>query len=334
MGGVVLETKRARLIELAYAAAVAVTLGLGLHLFWPALKLGLFADDYVALAMLDGHFAAPRGSFDLFDFANGSAVDVVALRRLGSVAWWAPDDFRVSFLRPLSSALWQIDRALFGKAFWAYHAHSFFAWALLVLAAATCYRRMLTPAVAAFATLAFALDESHHFSVLWLSNRGGIYAVAFGVLGLHAHLRYRAGGARAHALLSATAFCAALAFGEWALPMFGYLVAFELLATRDPLRVRVRALLPAGLPALAFLGLRALLGYGARGSGEYVDPAAEPAHFALALAQRVPVFVADMLANIPSGWWDGGSPWRDHILDWAVIPPSIWTRLPSWRVFH
>jgi hypothetical protein len=46
------------------------------------------------------------------------------------------------------------------------------------------------------------------------------------------------------------------------------------------------------------------------------------------------VFVADMLANIPSSWWDGGSPWREQILEWAVIPPAIWTRLPGWRVFH
>ena len=174
-----------------YAAAVAASIALGVWLFWPTLRLGLFADDYTALAMADGRFAAPRGAFDLFDFANGRPADVAALRRLGSIPWWAPPDFRVSFMRPFSSALVHIDRALFGDALWAYHAHSIAAWALLVIATSALYRRLFTRGVAAMATLLFAVDRSQHFPVLWLSNRGGLYASALGVLGLMAHVRFR-----------------------------------------------------------------------------------------------------------------------------------------------
>src|SRR5882672_4336083 len=96
--------KSARRRDPLYAAAVAASIALGTWLFWPTLDVGLFADDYTAAAMADGRFAAPRGAFDLFNFAGGRSTDVAALRRLGSIPWWAPDNFRVSFLRPLSSA--------------------------------------------------------------------------------------------------------------------------------------------------------------------------------------------------------------------------------------
>ncbi len=318
----------------AYAAAIAAVLALGLWLFWPTLRLGLFADDYVAQAMLDGRFAAHRGAFDLFNFADGTSGDIRALQRLGSIPWWAPGDFRVSFLRPLSSALWHLDRALFGRALWAYHAHSLFAWALLAITASAVYRRLFPLGIAALSTLVFALDDSLHFPVLWLSNRGGIYAVMFGALGLLAHLRWRERGRLGYAFASAGLLCIGLLLGEWVLPMFAYLLAFELLGERGPWRGRALALLPSAIPGLAFLIGRAVLGYGARGSGEYVDPGAEPARFALALLQRVPVFFADMVWNVPSGWWDNGTPWRDSILGWALIPPWIWVRLPGWRAFH
>src|SRR5262245_20285001 len=130
MGSCPMRARRpVRLSSFAYAAAIAACLALGTWLFWPTLRAGLFADDFLAVAMVDGQFSAPRAPLDLFDFADGSARDVAGAQRLGSVPWWAPDGFRIAFLRPLSSALWYVDRALFGDAVWAYHAHSIAAWA-------------------------------------------------------------------------------------------------------------------------------------------------------------------------------------------------------------
>jgi hypothetical protein len=325
------------LSSVAYAAAIAGCVALGTWLFWPTLDAGLFADDYVALAMVDGRFSAPRRPLDLFDFANGSASDIAAAQRLGSIPWWAPDGFRIAFLRPLSSALWHVDRALFGDAVWAYHAHSIAAWALLVVAAGLCYRRVFTRGVAALSTLLFAIDHSQHFPVLWLSNRGGLYAIAFGVFGLCAHLRARAGGgggARAYAWLSALCFTVGLGFGEWALPMLGYVLAYELVGATDAPRARLRALLGSLGPGAIFMLARALLGYGAHGSGAYVDPAVDPLRFAGALVTRVPVLLADMMWNVPAAWWDNGSPWRERVLGWDLVGPATWSRLPGWPAYH
>lgn len=323
-----------QLTTLLYAGVLAITLAAGIGFFWPSLQQGLFADDYIAVAMLENVFAAPRGPFDLFDFASGQRADVAALKRLGSIPWWAPPNFRVSFMRPLSSALWHVDRALFGSWLVGYHLHSIAAWSLLVIAAAALYRALLPLSIALLALPMFALDQSLHFPVIWLSNRGGLYAIALGIVGLHAHVRARERGSVAWAALSAAAFSIALAFGEWAFPMLAYVLAYELVEGPGTLGQRARALAPTALLGLLFLYLRSTLGYGATGSGAYVDPGSETGRFLLALVGRVPVFIADMLFNIPSSQWDHGSPWRETMLNLELIPPQLWVRLPEWRLFH
>lgn len=317
-----------------YGLAVAAIIAILLNYFWPTLHDGLFADDYTAMAMLDGTFAAHRGGFDLFDFANGTPEDVRALQRLGSLPWWAPPDFRISFLRPLSSALWHIDRALFGRAYGFYHAHSLAVFFALVIATAVLYRRLFSWPVALIALAIFAVDDCHHFPVVWLSNRGGIYAVLCGVLTLMAHLRWRSEHKPLFAWLSALAMVIGLLFGEWALPMLAFVIAYELVGSSDRARTRVLALLPTLLPSVLFLVCRSLMHYGARGSGAYIDPGVEPLRFLLAALHRVPVFFADMIWNIPSEWWDHGTPWRDELLSRWVIPPAVWLSLPGWPLFH
>lgn len=311
-----------------------VTLALGTWVLWPTLQLGLFADDYLAAAMVDGTFAAPRAPLDLFDFADGTPEDVAALQRLGSLPWWTPPDFRVSFVRPLSSALVHLDRALFGDALWLRHAHSIAAWALLVCVVALLYARLLTPWLAALAIAVYGLDDGLHFPTLWLSHRGGLYALAFGLLGVYLHVRGREERRPHMRLASLLPLAVALGFGEWALPAFAYLAAYELAGARDDLRGRAAALAPAATLALAFLIVRAALGYGARSSGAYVDPAQEPLRFLTALLARVPVLTADMLLSVPASWWDHGTPLRDRLLERQLFAPDTWKALPDWRSWH
>lgn len=337
------DARPSRAAALPYAAVLAATLLAGAALFWPSLSQGLFADDFVAKAILDGTFAAPRGPLDLFDFASGAPDDVAALKRLGSVPWWAPDDFRVSFMRPLSSALWHVDRALFGDAYAGYHAHSLLAWALLACAAVALYRALLPAWLALAALPIFALDHSLHFPTIWLSNRGGLYATALGALAVLCHVLGRERARPGLLALSALIWAVALALGEWAFPMLAYVLAYEWVdhgagagpdPARDRLRARLTSLAPAALLGAIFLALRARLGYGATGSGAYVDPADETGLFLLALVARIPVFIADMLVNVPSSWWDHGSPWRRAALELELIPPELWLRMPAWRFFH
>jgi len=318
----------------AYMMGLGSILALLLWFYAPTLHDGLFADDYIALAIMDGKFAAPRKTLDLFNFADGTPEDVYALRRLGSLPWWAPDDFRIAFMRPLSSAAWYFDHWLFGRNYGGYHAHSLFVLFALVLSASTLYRRLFPAGVALFAALVFAVDDSLQFPVLWLSNRGGLYALFFGSLALHAHLTFREQHKPAYALWSALAVTVGLLFGEWAIPMLAYVAAYELVAAKGPVRQRALALLPTFVPTLLFLAARAYFQYGARGSGAYVDPGADPVRFWASVIHRVPVFFADMLWNVPSEWWDHGTPWRDWILSLWLFTPEVWVRFPDWHFYQ
>mgnify|MGYP003407122157 CR=1 FL=1 len=318
----------------AHALGVGLVLALLSWFYWPSLRDELFADDYVAMAIMEGNFAAPRGELDLFNFGDGTAEDVRALRRLGSLPWWAPDDHRIRFLRPLSSASWQMDRLLFGRHYGAYHAHSLLVFFALVVSASLLYRKLFPPVVALLATAIFALDDSHRFPVLWLSNRGGIYALLCGVLALHAHLAFRERGRAVYACLCTLSVSVGLLFGEWVIPMLAYIASYELLAARGSWRRRALSLLPSVVPAVLFLIARAAGHYFARCSCTYVTPGVEPARFALSLLHRVPVFFADMFWNIPSEWWDHGTPWRDRLLGMWIIPPEVWVGLPGWHFFH
>lgn len=317
-----------------YLPCLGLILALLLWFYEPTLHDGLFADDYVAMAIMEGKFAAPRKFLDLFNFADGTAEDVRALRRLGSLPWWAPDDYRIAFMRPLSSAAWYFDRAVFGSSYGGYHAHSLLVFFALVASASFLYRSLFSSSVALFATLVFAVDDSLQFPVLWLSNRGGIYALWLGTLALYAHLKFREQKKPSYACVSALAVGVGLLFGEWAIPMLAYIIAYELVASKDKLRTRALALLPTFAPTLLFLAARAYFHYGARGSGAYVDPGIDPKRFWLSVTHRVPTFFADMFWNVPSEWWDHGSPWRDWILSLWIFPPEVWVRLPDWHFFQ
>ena len=286
--------------------------------------------------MVDGRFAAPRAPLDLFDFANGRAERHRARaapglgrrggRRRGSGS---------SFLRPLSSALVHFDRALFGDALWAYHAHSIAAWALLVDRGERAVPAAVQRGVAALATLIFAVDHSQHFPVLWLSNRGGIYAMRSACSACSRICASAIDGSAAYAWLAR-----AVLLDRAALRRVGAadvrLRAGVRAVRRDrcACAARLRALICGAGPAALFMVARALLGYGARGSDAYVDPAAEPRASRCALVQRVPVLDGDMMFNVPASWWDHGSPWRERILGWELLRPRTWSRLPGWPLFH
>jgi hypothetical protein len=316
------------------AVSVGLILLFGVWLRWPTLQNGFFSDDISALAMAEGAYAAPRGKLDLFDFTNGTPEDHALLMRAGSLPWWTAPGLRLAMLRPLSSALMLLDRALFGdQALWC-HVHSFLWWLGAMLMAAALLRDLFSPALANIALFLFVLEEGHTLPLGWLANRGALVAMVFCLAGLRAHLRYRRSRDRRAAFVSFACFAIGLLSGEWAFPLLGYVLGYQLFADRAPWRQRMLALWPAAIPGLGFLVCRSALGYGALHSGVYTDPLTEPARFLVMAGQRLPVFFADLVFAIPSHWWGFNTPWREQLLALDVIPPRIWLRLPSWHVWH
>jgi hypothetical protein len=301
---------------------------------WPTLHNGFFSDDFVAAAMAEGKYAAPRGKLDLFNFTDGTPEDYARLTRVGSLPWWTVPGLRLAMLRPLSSALVLLDHALFGDDAWAYHVHSLLWWFGAMLMAAVVLRDLFPAPLAACALALFAAQQGHTLLLGWLANRGTLVAIVFCLAGLRAQLRYRTQHNLRAAWVAFACFSIALLSGEWAFPLLGYAFGFALAGDRGPWRERLLALWTVAIPGVSFLGARAVLRYGALNSGVYTDPLTEPARFAYMALHRIPVFIADLVFAIPASWWGYNTPWRELVLSWDLVPPHIWLQLPGWHTWH
>ncbi len=280
----------------------------GAVVFLPAILSPPFLDDYFQTSMVDGTYPSPRSPFNLYDFVGDA--DRALLEDRGLLPWWSHPRITVRFLRPLSSALIYADHRLLGDHALVSHLHSFAWWAAAAVAALALYRRALPPRAALFAAFIFALAACHAFPLVWLANREVLVSLTFGILALGALARFRAQGGALLAAGATLLFALALLGGEYALGFAGYALALAVTGRGSPVGRRAVALLSFALPALAYLVVRAKLGYGADGSGFYHDPFREPSAFLAAAPRRLVTLLAE-------GWLT---------LDPEAVAPSI----PAW----
>ncbi|MEP7126703.1 MAG: hypothetical protein ABJE95_37580 [Byssovorax sp.] len=281
------------------AAAIAVVL------FLPVLNVGLMMDDYVHRATFEGGLAvAPRPDWDLFRFIGPDRAEFALSQARGEIPWWAPPDFKLAFFRPLSGLSHAFDYHYLTDHPAVMHAENILLLAGMVLVAAVLYRRLIATAwVAGLAALLFAWDDAHSFVVVWIANRNAIFAGLFGLLAVWLHDRARKDGARAAAILAPFALALGLLSGEAALATLGYLAAYAIFLDDKAPRERLRSLAPYAVVAAMWVVVYKARGYGTSGSGFYVDPAGEPATFALAVVQRLPILLLAQFGLPPADLW-------------------------------
>ena len=285
-----------------FPKAYILCLGLALAVSLPALKMGLFLDDYYHVLVLEGEEAF-AGPLDLFCFAPGDAEALRLAIDRGPYPWWTLPELRMTFFRPASSALIWFDQTVFGRRFAWHHAHSVLWYLLFVLVWGLILRRSLPTSAAVLALAVFAVDDVHWIPVAWLANRNALAASVPAFLGLLAHVRWREDGWKPGLPLSVLGYAAGLSFGETALGAFGYLAAYELFATREPRLRRLGALVPAGLLGAGYLLLYKALGYGAYGSGSYIDPVREPLAYLANAPGRMLALIGAQLLSVPAEGW-------------------------------
>jgi hypothetical protein len=283
---------------------------LGLTLLGSALVLtavGAYRvfDDYVLGLLARGEPAISglqQGRFDLFRFTTGSPSDNLALMDQGvMLPWWTDPRLEVAFFRPLSSLFHRLDFLLWPASPRLMYLHSVAWFALMVGAAARCYRTLESSAwLAGLAGLLFALDDTHAASVAWLSNRNALIATTFGILAIAAHDRARRQGHRPSAALAPLYLLLALIAGEFGVAVLGYLVAHALWLDEAPRARRLRALSPYVAVLAFWCLLYANSGAAVRGSGSYVSPIAEPLRFITHLPARADCLLAAALGPLPS----------------------------------
>lgn len=292
-----------------------MALGLLCALSLPTLGFGLMADDYLQRMVirswqgeldLPSVLDVPMGHplLDGFTFLHGDPDLADLEQERGLLPWWAPVDIKARFFRPLTMATHLLDYTLWPRAPWGMHLHSL-AWmvACLGLALALFRRLHAAPAVAVLAWLAFALEDSHGASVAWIANRNVFIALTFGLAALLAHHHWRAAGRVWAMPVAALCLALALAAGEAALAVGGYLIAYALFL--DPRRGgrALASLTPYAVVGFVWAAVYHALDYGTAGADSYVSPLSWG--FVAAVAERTPILLAARWFQLPSDVWLG-----------------------------
>ncbi|MCB9760789.1 MAG: hypothetical protein H6739_13185 [Alphaproteobacteria bacterium] len=283
---------------------------LALLLTLPALAAPLVADDYIHAIRLDPalhHPGVPHDP-DLFVFGSGNAAQRAEMMEVGAFSWWAAEDFKLAFARPISTLTHILDHALWPDSAPAMHAHSLLWFGLLLAAVGGLYRRLHAGWAGPLALALYALDDARGQPLGFVANRNALIAAFFGVLALAAHDRWRREGWRPGAVLAPMAFGFGLLAGESALATTAFLFAYALFLDEGPRRWL--SLAPAAAVVVLWQLAYSALGYGAVGSGIYVHPLQDPAAFAAALAERWPILMMGQLALPPADLW-------------LMAPPSV-----------
>lgn len=267
----------------------------------PALANGLELDDLYHAARADdpADFIASAFTF----FGEGPRAPHVPPTDL---PWWTEPGLRLDLLRPVAALTHLLDYTAWPGLPWLMHLHSILWYGLLVFL----LQRLLGALTgdrsrAALGALVFGLAQAHAMDVGWLSARNVVIAGVLVTGALHLHHRFRRDGSTLAAVAAPLLFGLALLANEGAVSAAGYLLAYAIVL--DTGRRRLLSLVPYAAVAIAWRVAYELLGYGADGSGMYLDPTTDSAAYAARtvtqaapmLAARLGLAVIDPLASVP-----------------------------------
>ena len=278
----------------------------------PAIATGLAADDF------DLAFAVTQDPLSAYAFQSRDPsvrhAQLSFRRDAGTIPWWSDLEFHQAFFRPLSSLSLALDFKLWPSAPWLMHIENGLLFALIVLIAASVYKRLgLSNRARGLATAFFAMQPAQSMSVGWISGRNTLLATLFGLLSVRLFIAARSGGGIRVLALSLFSFVAALLSAEVGVSAIAYVFAFAMclgaqsksasapahdrraLVTRPMLREQLGPLAPFALAIVAWLSFYKLNGYGVQNSGFYLDVTHDPLRFLSNLMFAIPIYLASLL---------------------------------------
>ena len=306
-----------------------------------SLAMGFYLDDYVGRYIYSDLPGAER-LFELYaggyGLANGNPADTHWQIEAGWAPWWTYDHLLIRLFRPLGVASHWLDMRLWPDSPWLMHLHSLLWLALLVFVATRMYRGAMGVRVGGIAALLFAFDHTHGFVVGYICNRHALISAALGVLSLDLHVRAQTGADRRLQLLSYGAYALALASGESTIAICAYIAAYALCVPSATFQRRMLTLAPYLAITVLWRAAYTHAGFGAFGSGLYIDPGREPWSYLVAFCERAPVLLlAQFLGPSAETYAIAVSPWASvifaaAILFSAVLAYGLWPLLRRNRV--
>jgi len=229
----------------------------------------------------------------------------------GRVPWWSVDTLFARFFRPVAAATHLLDYRLWPSSPIAMHAQSILWFGALVLAVVRFFRTLLPGRVALAAGAVYATSYVHAVPVGWLSARNAVIAGCFGFLACTAYVRWRQQEAKAFSWAPAFLVLSVLS-AESGVSVLAFVAAYELTVGRDRPAGRWGRLgamvATVGLWRLAY----SAAGFGAMGSGGYIDPMRSPGIF----LQEAPARFGSLLAFLLS-------PFRILVAHGVSLPVAV-----------
>jgi hypothetical protein len=280
---------------------IFIVLIVGILLYVPFLFSGFFQDDYGFRLQFSPDifekFNIPaevmqNSPLNLYGFSWGSSARFTIEQDHGFAPWWASDQIKTNFFRPLSSLTLALDFSLWPDTPLLIHIHSLLWFCLLIVLTYRLYRSISgSAAVAGISILLFVMDDALSGPVGWISNRHALVAMVFCVLCVWLYHQgvskkkwtYIAGACGAYAL--------ALLASEMGLVTFAYLFAYMLVLDRDNWPGRVKRIVPFVLITVVWRLAYTGLGYGASGTLLYIDPILNPVDFITQMLTRFPALL-------------------------------------------
>lgn len=279
---------------------IIVVLVATLLLYAPFLFSGFFQDDYGFRIQFSQDVrekadipegVMQTGPLDLYNFSSDATTFNVG-RDKGFVPWWASDQIKTKFLRPLSSLTLAFDYTLWPDTPLLLHLHSLLWFGLLIFLAYRLYRSLSGSAVVAgVSILLLAVDDVFTGPAGWISNRHALIAMVFGVLCVWLYHRGVSDKKWPYMAGAYGVYGAALLASEMGLVTFAYLFAYLLIIDRGRWPDRIKRIAPIVLITIVWRLVYSWLGYGATGTLLYIDPILNPVDFTTQLFTRFPILL-------------------------------------------
>ncbi|MBN1428023.1 MAG: glycosyltransferase family 39 protein [Anaerolineae bacterium] len=279
---------------------IIIVLVVTLLLYVPFLFSSFFQDDYGFRIQFSQDVrekaripegVMQTGPLDLYNFSSDATTFNIG-RDKGFVPWWASDQIKTRFLRPLSSLTLAFDYTLWPDTPLLLHLHSLLWFGLLIVLAYRLYRSLSGSAVVAgVSILLLAVDDVFTGPAGWISNRHTLIAMVFGVLCVWLYHRGVSDRKWPYVAGAYGVYGVALLASEMGLVTFAYLFAYLLVIDRGRWPDRIKRIAPIILITIVWRLVYSWLGYGATGTLLYIDPLLSPVDFITQLFTRLPILL-------------------------------------------
>lgn len=274
---------------------------------------GFYFDDYIGRYIYSG-LPGAKELYRQLSGGYGISTGVPSENHWQIEQGWAPwfmyDHLLLRLYRPLGELSHQFDALLWPASPGMQHLHNLVWLAILVLVATRMYRIAHGPLIGGIAATLFAFDHTHGFVIGYICNRHALITAVIGVWALAEHMRADEEDSWPRRALAWGLYLFAMFSGESSAAIGGYIFAYILFVHRGSWLRKALEFAPYAIITVGFRAVYNVLGFGAVGSGMYLDPVRQPVAYLAAFVERAPTLLLGQFLAPPAEVY--------------VVAPHVW----------